>query len=134
MLNMYNINMASKLGVPLFPHSLPNQQNCILTPPRKKNASLGSKGVKQWPIKWCTSSMMLHKITPSVNYNSWLKLLDIELNKPTNQNSKLLSQLIKKSKYKTFGRRVIDSPMCSPSLIKHLLLFNYFCGFFEYLT
>ena len=31
--------------------------------------------------------MVIHKITPSVDYNSWLKRLDTELNKPTNRNS-----------------------------------------------
>ncbi len=29
----------------------------------------GSKGIRQWPIYLCTSPMMIHKITPSVNYN-----------------------------------------------------------------
>ena len=29
----------------------------------------------------------LHKITPSVDYNSWLKCLDTQLNESTNQNS-----------------------------------------------
>ena len=31
----------------------------------------GSKGIRQWPINWCISPMMLHKIIPSVtvDYN-----------------------------------------------------------------
>ena len=29
----------------------------------------GSKGIRQWPIKSCTSQMMIHKITPFVDYN-----------------------------------------------------------------
>ena len=29
----------------------------------------------------------IHKIIPSVDYNLWLKRLNTELNKPTNQNS-----------------------------------------------
>ena len=39
-------------------------------------------------------AMMIHKITPSVDYNKWLKRLDIQLNEPTNKNpyQKLLSQ------------------------------------------
>ena len=41
-----------------------------------------SKGIIQWPINLCTSPMMIHKITPSVDYNQWPKL-----NEPTNQNS-----------------------------------------------
>ena len=31
--------------------------------------------------------MMGHKITPSVDYNQWLKRLDTKLNEPINQNS-----------------------------------------------
>ena len=31
--------------------------------------------------------MMIHKFTPSVNYNKWLKRLDTQLNETTNQNS-----------------------------------------------
>ena len=30
--------------------------------------------------------MMIHKITPSVDYNYWWKRLETQLNKPTNQN------------------------------------------------
>ena len=30
--------------------------------------------------------MMKHKITPSVDYNKWLKPLDTQLNEPTNEN------------------------------------------------
>ena len=33
------------------------------------------------------STMMIHKITPSVDHNQWLKRLDTPLNEPTNQNS-----------------------------------------------
>ena len=28
----------------------------------------GSKGIRQWPINWCSSQMMIHKITLSVDY------------------------------------------------------------------
>ena len=52
----------------------------------------GSKGVRQWPINSYTSPMIIHKITPSVDYNKWLKRLDTQLNDPTNHYS-----LIKKS-------------------------------------
>ena len=50
--------------------------------------------------------MMIHKITPSVDYNYWLKRLNTQLNKPTNQNSekkfpKLLSPRIRKRYCKT---------------------------------
>ena len=29
----------------------------------------GSKGKRQWPMNLCTSPMMIHKITPSVDYS-----------------------------------------------------------------
>ena len=29
----------------------------------------GSKGIRQWPINGCTFPVMIHKITPSVDYN-----------------------------------------------------------------
>ena len=38
-----------------------------------------------------TSSMMLHKITPSVDYIYWLKRVETQLNEPTNRNLKLLA-------------------------------------------
>ena len=28
----------------------------------------GSKGIRQWPMNLCTSSIFIHKITPSVDY------------------------------------------------------------------
>ena len=36
----------------------------------------GSKGIRQWPINWFTSLIMIHKI--SVDYNYWLKHLDTQ--------------------------------------------------------
>ena len=43
--------------------------------------------------------MIIHKNTPSVGYNQWLKHLYTQLNKPTNQNltkvPKFWSQLIR---------------------------------------
>ena len=29
----------------------------------------GSKGIRQWPTRWCTSPMLVHKITPYLDYN-----------------------------------------------------------------
>ena len=29
----------------------------------------GSKGIIKRPINWCTSPMMIYKITPSIDYN-----------------------------------------------------------------
>ena len=36
--------------------------------------------------KLMQSPMLIHKVTPSVDYNWWLKRLDTQLNKPVNQN------------------------------------------------
>ena len=36
---------------------------------------------------YCTSPMMIHKITPSVDFDYWMKRLDTQLNESTNQNS-----------------------------------------------
>ena len=40
----------------------------------------GSKGIREWPINWRTSPLMIHKITPFANYNWWLKRLDTQIN------------------------------------------------------
>ena len=57
---------------------------------------------------------MIHIITPSADYNKWLKRLNTQLNDPTNQNSlkypKLLSQRIKKRFYQTLWTSVINNP------------------------
>ena len=34
-----------------------------------------------------STPMIMHKITPSVDYNKWLKRKDTQLIEPTNQNS-----------------------------------------------
>ena len=55
----------------------------------------------------------------SVDYNKWLKRLDIQLNEPTNQNSievPKLSSRVRKYYYKTLGTSVINSEMSPPSL------------------
>ena len=65
---------------------------------------------------------MAHKLnfisnddTLSVDYNQWLKRLDTQLNKPTNQNSlkspKLANQLIEKRYDKTLGTSVMNRPL-----------------------
>ena len=39
---------------------------------KKKSRSLslqGPKGIRRWPINWCTSPMMIQKITPYVDKN-----------------------------------------------------------------
>ena len=57
--------------------------------------SQGSKGISQWPINLNIFSMIKHKITKS---------------------PKLLSRLIRKRYYITFGTNVINSVMSHPSL------------------
>ena len=64
---------------------------------------------RQWQVHLSTSPMMTHKITPSVDYNLWLKRLDTQLNELTNQIPKLLSQRIRKRYNKTLGTSVINS-------------------------
>ena len=72
--------------------------------------------------KLCTSQMMIHKITPAVDYNYWFMI-----NEVTNQNSirspKLLRQPIRKRYYKTLGTSVINSLM-SPRSLKFLMWLN----------
>ena len=64
---------------------------------------------------------MIHKITPSVDYNYWQKRLDTQLNEPTNQNlikvPKIVKPMNKKVFYKTLGTGVINSPMSPPLLL-----------------
>ena len=57
--------------------------------------------------------MMIHKITSSVENNEWLKLLDIQLNELTNENS---NKVIKPMNKKTLGTSGINSPM-SPIIL-----------------
>ena len=61
---------------------------------------------------------MILKITPSVDYNQWLKRLDNQLNEPTNQSPKLLSQLY----YKTLGTSVFYSLISLSVKIKKVFL------------
>ena len=44
--------------------------------------------------------MMIDKITPSVEYNKWLKDLDTQPNEPNNQNSEKVPKVIKPTKKK----------------------------------
>ena len=47
-----------------------------------------------WPTNLCTSPLMIHKITPSEDYNQWLKHLDTQHNEPTKQNSITVPKLL----------------------------------------
>ncbi len=56
----------------------------------------------RWIQNWRTSTMMTHKITPFVDYNKWLKRLDTQLIKPTNQNSINVFKVVTQTKKKAF--------------------------------
>ena len=63
--------------------------------------------------------IIIHKITPPVDYNLWLKCFDTQLNKSANQNSIKVAKVVRPANIKrcckTLGTRVINSPM-SPDL------------------
>ena len=63
----------------------------------------GSKRIRQWPIDWCTSPMMIHKIASSVDYNYgwnvWILNIMNQLIKIQEKSQKLLSQRIRKRYY-----------------------------------
>ena len=57
----------------------------------------GSKGITH-----CTSPMMIHKFSPSVDCNEWLKLLDTQLN-----NQPIKTQLKSPKRFHTEYEKVI---------------------------
>ena len=60
---------------------------------------------------------MMHKITPSVDYNlQRMKRLDTKLNETTNKIPKIVKPTNKKRHHKSLGTSVINSPMFPPSL------------------
>ena len=65
--------------------------------------------------------MLIHKITPSVYYNEWLKRLNIQLNKQTNQNSlkvpKVFIPTNKKKLLYNFGDSCNKQLIVTPSLL-----------------
>ena len=75
------------------------QANHFLQKPRDKTI---------WPISLCNFTLMVPKITPSVNYNWWLKRLDsdTQLNKPTNQNPINFTKVVKPTNNKTLSERL----------------------------
>ena len=71
-------------------------------------------------------TMIIHKITPSIDYNWWLKRLDTQLVEPTNPNLfkvfKIIKTTNKKICYcKTLGISAINSPMSPPSLTMYTI-------------
>ena len=75
--------------------------------------------------------MIIHKFISSVDYNKRLKLLDNQLNEPTNQKSITVPKVVKptnnKRYYKTLGTNVINSPMPPPSLVDMCLVNVVYC-------
>ena len=61
----------------------------------------GFKGIRRWLKKIMYIPMMIHKITPTVDYNLWLKRLDTQLNEPSNQNSINVPKFVKPMNKKT---------------------------------
>ena len=57
------------------------------------------------------------QITPSVDYNYWLKRLDTQLIEPTNQVPKNVRPKNKKREYKTLETSVLNSLMFPPFLV-----------------
>ena len=51
---------------------------------------------------------MRHKITPSVDYNQYMKRLDIQLNEPTNQNSIKVSKDVNQTNRKMLLQKFGD--------------------------
>ena len=60
----------------------------------------GLKGMRQWPINWWTFVMMIHKITPSVDYIKWLKGCHTSCWQ-TNQNSLKVLKVVQPTNQKT---------------------------------
>ena len=61
--------------------------------------------------------MIIHKITPSVDYYKWLKRLNTQLNKPTNKNSFKVSKVFKLMNKKTLKVwRLVNKQPIVPSL------------------
>ena len=58
--------------------------------------------------------MLIHKITPPIEYNYWLKRLDTKFNEQTIQNQKKVPELAEQTNkktlfyYKAFGTSVIN--------------------------
>ena len=55
--------------------------------------------------------MIIHKITPYVDYNKWLKRFDTQFNEPANQN---FSKYVKPNKKKSLETSIINIPMSPP--------------------
>ena len=45
--------------------------------------------------------MLIHKVTPYVDYNKWLKRMNTQFNKPTNKNLVQVLKVVKPTNKKT---------------------------------
>ena len=86
---------------------------------------------KSWPINCYTSPVMILKITPSLDFNQWLKCLDTHLNEPSNKNSMKVPEVIKPTNKKTILQNLGDQCKQTnvPSLTGHILSSTGFPGF-----
>ena len=64
----------------------------------------GSKGIRQWPIFDPQSPKIIHKTTPSVDDRFWLKCLDTQFNKTTNNNSIKVTKVVISTNKKTYSK------------------------------
>ncbi len=71
----FNIRWIRTCLQPYYPHIVRGKLS-IIRWYTKIYKTQGSKGKRQWLMNWCTSPMMIHKITPDVVYNQWLKHWD----------------------------------------------------------
>ena len=67
--------------------------------------------------------LMIHKNTPSVDYNYWLKRLDAQLNESTSPNSFKVPKVVKPTNKKTllqnFGDKYNKQPIV-PSFLPYI--------------
>ena len=63
--------------------------------------TMGFKEIRQWSINWFTPPMIIHRISPSVDYNYWLKCLDTQFNEATHENSIKVPKVFKQTNKKT---------------------------------
>ena len=66
-----------------------------------KSVMQGSKGIRQLSINQCISPMMIHKTTFCKITIAVVKILDTQLNEPTNQNSSNVPKVVKPTNKKT---------------------------------
>ncbi len=92
--------------------------------------------VKTIADKLITSTMMIHKYTPSVDYNYWKERFDTKLNETANQIqvSKFFKPTNKKALFKTLGTGVISSTLSNvkiPINKSNLFLIDFYLGCYD---